>query len=267
MPEFELSSLYQDPKRIVVTAHRGFSGQYPENTMPAFREAIKLGVDIIEFDLRGTRDHIPVILHDATLERTSNATGSPHDYALHELKRLNFSYWQGTHNSGLRLSEPAFPDVTISTFEQLLDEVHGRVGLNIQVYETDAPLLSEVCRLYDAYDLYDQGYLTMSTFREAELVREVNPRIALCVLERQGQMDRESLERQKAFGCKYVQPRREDVDAAFCRWVEELGLYANMFYSNTDEDNRKYIGYGLQGILTDRPDILLRTIRDMGLVR
>ena len=57
------------------------------------------------------------------------------------------------------------------------------------------------------------------------------------------------------------------MDAAFCRWVKELGLYANMFYSNTDEDNRKYIGYGLQGILTDRPDILLRTIRDMGLGR
>ncbi len=52
MHAFALSRLYQDPKRIVVTAHRGFSGRYPENTMLAFREAIKLGVDIIEFDIR-----------------------------------------------------------------------------------------------------------------------------------------------------------------------------------------------------------------------
>jgi len=262
---FRLEPLYQDPKRVLVTAHRGFSSRYPENTMLAFRRAVELGVEIIEFDVRGTRDHIPVILHDPTLDRTTNATGSPNDYAFHELQRLNASYWQGTHDRGRRLSEPACAGETIPTLEAVLDEMKGQVGLNIQVYETNAPLLAEICRLYDEYELYEDGYLTMSTTQDARLVRQINPRIELCILAGQGRLTFEALRKLRAFGIRYIQPRRNDVTLEFCHWAQELGLYANMFYSNTDQDNRTFIGYGIQGILTDAPDVLIKTIRDLGL--
>ena len=267
MAGFRLEDRYKDPRRVVVTAHRGFSGAYPENTMMAFLKAVELGVDLLEFDVRGTGDHVPVILHDATLDRTSNGTGSPNDYTLEELERLSFSSWAGPHNGGLRLAEPAHAETTIPTLETVFREMQGKVGLNIQVYQTDRTLLAEVCRLYDTYDLYEQGYLAMSTYREAQLVREINPDIALGILERQGRMDAASLERQKAFGCKYIQPVRSEVTPAFCQASRDLGLYANMFYSSTDEDNRRYIGYGIQGILTDYPDVLLETIHDLGLPR
>ena len=265
MPAFRLESLYEDPDRIVVTAHRGFSGRYPENTLMAFDAAIDVGADLVEFDLRGTRDDVPIVLHDPTLDRTSGGTGASGDYTLAELRELNFSYWDRSSGTEQRLAEPAYPDVTIPTFEEVLELTHGRVGLNIQVYETRAPVLAEICRLYDHYGLHDQGYLTMSTYDDAELVRAVNPEIELCVLERQGTMDEAALWRMKAFGCKYIQPTRQDVSPESCRVMRELGLYANMFYSNTDEDNRRYISYGLQGILTDYPDVLLGTLRELGL--
>ncbi len=264
MSRFRLERFYQDPERIVVTAHRGFSSRYPENTLLAFRKAVELGVEIIEFDVRGSKDHVPVILHDPTLDRTTHATGSPSDYALHELRQFNFSYWQGAHDRGRRLSEPACAGVTIPTLNAVLDEMKGQVGLNIQVYETDAPLLAEICRLYDAYDMYEDGYLTMSTTENAQLVRQMNPRIELCILAGQGRLSFEALRKLKAFGVRYVQPRRDDVTPEFCHWVRELGLCANMFYSNTDEDNRTFIGYGIPGILTDAPDVLLKTIQDLG---
>jgi glycerophosphoryl diester phosphodiesterase len=260
-----LSELYGDPDRMVVTAHRGFSGRYPENTLLAFRKAIEVGADLIEFDLRGSVEGVPVVLHDKTLDRTSDGSGSPSRYTLDELRQLNCSYWRGAHNDGQRLAAPAYPNVSIPTFEEVLALAKGRVGCNIQVYETDPRVLSEICRLYDEYDLYDEGYLTMSTYREAALVRAINPRIELCVLERQQGMDVEALREQKAFGCRYVQPRRADVTAAFCQAAQELGLHLNMFYSNTDADNRRYIGHGLRGILTDYPDILLRTLDDLGM--
>ena len=265
MSDLNLRELYQDPGRIVVTAHRGWSARYPENTMIAFRQAVELGADIIEFDVRGTVDHVPVILHDATLDRTSDGTGSPNGYTLERLQGFNVSYWRGVHGDGRRLSEPAYPHLSIPTLEEVLKAFKGQVGLNIQVYEADSPLLSEICRLYRAYDLYLDGYLVMSTYREAALVREVDPQIELCVIERQGRMDPASLQRQKAFGCQYVQPLRDQVSESFCGAVRELGLYANMFYSNTDQDNRRFIGYGIQGILTDAPNVLLQTVRDMGL--
>lgn len=261
----ELRELYADPNHVVVTAHRGFSGRYPENTLLAFRKAIDLGVDLIEFDLRGSADGVPVVLHDRTLDRTSDGTGSSNQYTLEELRGFTFSYWQGVRTDGHRLDEPSHPGVTIPTFEQVLDLAKGKVGMNIQLKETSACLLAEICRLYDAYDLYDGGYLSVSTYREATAVREINPRIELCVLERPSRLDVETLRALKAFGCHYVQPRRDDVTPALCQAARELGLHMNMVYSNTDEDSRRYIGYGVRGILTDYPDVLLTTLADLGM--
>jgi len=265
MPTFRLRELYEAPESVVVTAHRGFSGQYPENTLLAFEQAVLLGADLLEFDIRGTKDHVPIVLHDETLDRTSDGKGSPNLYTLKELRTFNCSYWQGAHGDGRRLAAPAVAGATIPTLREVLVAFKNRVGFNIQVYESGEPLLSEICRLYDEYDLYEQGYLSMSTFEEAELVRAINPRIELCVLGSQGRMDLAALQKLKAFGCTCIQPWRDEVTPEFCRMVRELGLYANMFYSNTDADNRRYIGYGLKGILTDYPDVLMKTLKDMGL--
>lgn len=254
-----------ETRDVVVTAHRGFSAKYPENTLLAFEKAIDAGADIIEFDLRGTRDHIPIVLHDQTIDRTSNGSGSPMDYTLDEIKEFNFSCWVGPFEQEGKLDEPAYREMTIPTFEELLQLAEKKIGLNIQVYATQEPLLSEICRLYDKYDLYQQGYLTMNTYEDGLAVRRINPDIELCILEDQGAMDRDSLKRQKEFGAHFIQPYLADVNKAFCKAVRELGLYSSMFYSNTDEDNRRFIECGQQGILTDCVDTLLKTIDNLGL--
>ena len=264
MSSFKLKELFADPRKILVTAHRGFSGRYPENTLTAIDQALRIGADLIEFDLRGTRDHIPVLLHDPTLDRTSNAVGSPNARTLAELQRYNFSYWQGAHDKGHRLAEPALPDVTIPTFQQVLDLMGDQAGLNIHVNETGAPLLAEICRLYDTYDLYEQGYFTMNSFREAALVRAINPRIEICALEKR-HMQLESLRIHQALGYWYLSPLSEDINPQSCQAAREMGLYPSMFYSNTDQDNRTYIRRGAQCITTDFPDILIQTGEALGL--
>lgn len=79
----------QNNTNIFVAAHRGFRAKYPENTMLAFREAIKLDVDQIETDVRITKDNELVLMHDATVDRTTNGTGMVCDYTLSELKLLD----------------------------------------------------------------------------------------------------------------------------------------------------------------------------------
>lgn len=79
----------QSNKNIFVAAHRGFCAKFPENTMTAFREAIKLGVDQIETDVRITKDNELVLIHDSTLDRTTNGSGKVCDYTLAELKMLD----------------------------------------------------------------------------------------------------------------------------------------------------------------------------------
>jgi glycerophosphoryl diester phosphodiesterase len=257
---FKLDDVYRDAHRIAVTAHRGFSGRYAENTLPAFLAAVELGVDLLEFDLRGTRNGVPIVLHDVTFERTADQPGTPADYTLEEIAAFEASYWWGSHEAGHKLAEPARPGTGIPTFVQLLDAVGDGVGLNIQVYDTTPPILTEICRLYRAYDLYERGYLTVNTYDEGRRVREIDPDIELCILDRQGRMDLAALDRLNAFGCRYVQPLGRDVTPAFCAAARERGLRTNAFFGNTDEANRELITMGIQGILTDHPDILIATL-------
>ena len=98
-----------------VFAHRGYSGKYPENTMLAFREAEKVGADGIELDVQLTKDGQIVIIHDETLNRTTNGKGYVKDYTLAELKALDASVIKGTEFSPQR----------IPTLEEYCDWVKG----------------------------------------------------------------------------------------------------------------------------------------------
>lgn len=81
-----------------VYAHRGYSGKYPENTMLAFKKAAETGCDGIELDVQLTKDGEAVIIHDESLDRTTDGTGYVKDYTLEELKRLNAAAaWKGAY--------------------------------------------------------------------------------------------------------------------------------------------------------------------------
>lgn len=79
----------QSKTNIFVAAHRGFCAKYPENTLLAFRKALELGVDQIETDVRITKDNQLVLIHDPTLNRTTNGSGNVCDFTLAELKQLD----------------------------------------------------------------------------------------------------------------------------------------------------------------------------------
>lgn len=119
-----------DPAARPVIAHRGDSAHFPENTIPSFDRAIELGADAIEFDLRVSRDREIVIIHDPTVDRTTNGTGAVSSLTVAELKRLD---------AGARFSRDGgrtFPfrgqGLAIPTFDELLARY------------TSVPLLIEV---------------------------------------------------------------------------------------------------------------------------
>jgi glycerophosphoryl diester phosphodiesterase len=106
---------------FVVVAHRGAHTQAPENSLPALEAAIAAGVDFVECDLRTTRDGQIVILHDATLERTTAGKGKLAEKTLAEVKALTI------RNSTER----------VPTFEELLKESRGRVGFYLDCKAVD----------------------------------------------------------------------------------------------------------------------------------
>ncbi|MFA6815388.1 MAG: glycerophosphodiester phosphodiesterase family protein [Lentisphaeria bacterium] len=251
---FKLETVYLGGKRPVVTAHRGFSGKYPENTLPAFKAAYRLGVDIIEFDVRESIDSELLIMHDSSIDRTTNGSGEINKLKFKDLRLVNASYWQGTHDRGKRLEKPAYENLQIPTFREILEFCAGKdLGINIQVYVDSPAALKKICSLYAEFDLYQKAFLMIATFKQAQAVKEINPRIEICVGE-----ERDNLKRHKEFGSKIIQPWKAFVTPEFCCEIADIGLWANMFFSNTPEENEKYLSYGLQGIMTDLPDLLLK---------
>lgn len=75
-----------------VIAHRGDSHNYPENTLPAFRSAVEMGIDVVETDIHITKDGVLVIWHDPTLERNTDGNGRVEDHTLEELRRYDAGY-------------------------------------------------------------------------------------------------------------------------------------------------------------------------------
>lgn len=251
---YSLCEKYVPGGRPVVTAHRGFSGQYPENTMLAFTQAFELGVDVLEFDVRESADRGLVIVHDATVDRTTTGTGQVDHHTLLELKRLNASCWEGPHDRGRRLPEPA-GHAEIPTLGEVLSAFAGKVGLNIQVYVERPEALAAIVRLYLHYDLRTSGFLMLCSFAEAERVRALSSEVAICVGE-----DRANLERHLAFGVDYIQPTRQCLTEPYVRRLLETGLPANVFFANDRDAMAELIAMKIPGIMTDVPDVLLELI-------
>jgi len=252
-----LTGLYEDWSQVIITAHRGASICYPENCALAMRKAVACGSDMIEFDLRLTKDGVPVLLHDATLDRTSNLQGPPANYSLAELKQANFSYRNVPEQP---LSEATYAEMSIASFEDILQEFCGRVGMNIQVYTGPAGI-AEVCRLYLKYDMVDHGYLTLASLDEIKTVREINPAIEICYTPPWKERGTpEQLRFCKELGCRFVQPVAAHSGPECYALCKELGLRANAFYSDTDVGNRRLLAQGAPGWLSNRPDIALYTV-------
>ncbi len=246
-----LSSL-RTAGRFIITAHRGASYENPENTLLSMEKAVEAGADLIEFDLRASREGVPVLLHDETVDRTSEGHGRPEELPLAELKRLNFSYFR--HHG--RLEKPCCERMEIPTFEEVLERFGGRVCMNIQTYARTDEVLTTICCLFEKYDMHDRGFLTVYP-ETAEKVRRIAPDIELCLTP--GWKERtapENLRLCRDWSCRFVQPVREFVTPATFQLCRELGLTSNVFFADDPALMRELAAMGADGVLTNRPEQL-----------
>lgn len=253
---FTLNELHASDA-LLLTAHRGASFDDAENTLPAFERAVQCGAHFIEFDLRMSGDGVPVVLHDPTIDRTSDGTGKPGDRPLAELKKFNFSYWH--HRE--RHREPLYEELPIPTFEEVLRNFRDRVCMNIQVY-ADPPGLREICRLYLDYGMRDRGYLTIASDEAAALVRAYSPEIEICLTPGWNERaDPATLRKCADVGCRFVQPVRESVSAETFAVCRELGLRANVFFSDDPAEAEALRQLGAGGVMTNCLPLLADAFR------
>lgn len=103
-----------------IVAHRGASATHPENTLDSFLAAVSAGADLVELDVRLTADHVPVVMHDLDVARTTDGSGSVHLMSLKEVKRLDASGGRG-------------PRTQIPSLQEALEALSGRIGVDIEI--------------------------------------------------------------------------------------------------------------------------------------
>lgn len=164
---YNLDLLGPEPagKSPIIIAHRGLSAQAPENTLSAIRLALEEEVDMIEFDLHMSRDQVPVVIHDPTLERTTDGSGQVKEMSLFELRKLDAGAWFGDAYLGER----------IPTLTEVMALVQGKSKLLIELKWDDEgevypglvdSVLAEIARFNG------QEWCVIHTF-DASMVRDV----------------------------------------------------------------------------------------------
>ena len=153
------------PRRPLVIGHRGNAAEAPENTLAGFEQAIRLGVDLIEVDVRCTRDDAIVLIHNETVDDSTDGTGVVAEMTLDEIRRLD----AGAHRGA------AFRGERVPTLREALDPARGHVLLNLDVKDARA-IPAMVAAVRDARML-DQVVVTGCTEGWAALVHAEERRL------------------------------------------------------------------------------------------
>ena len=145
----------EDPE-VLVIAHRGGRGLAPEGTMAAFDQAVSLGVDVLEFDTHLTKDGHLVVIHDPTVDRTTNGTGKVNEMTLKEIQNLDAGY-QFTNEKGEHVFRNQ--EIYIPTVEEVFQKYPNMRHL-IELKDTNAPdryeeMIQELWRLIQKYQMED----------------------------------------------------------------------------------------------------------------
>ena len=237
---------------VKVVAHRGFSGEFPENTRVAFAEAIGLRVDMIEFDVHLSADGELIVIHDPTVDRTSNGCGSIRDMSLSEIKALDAGAWFGDEFKGQRFL----------TLQEALDITAGsgtRLNVHIKAYDDDREkvvglTVSELVHR----ELLDQAFVA-SDEESIALAKSIEPDLQICNL------DTTPLEtyvsRSAAVNCLILQPGNEQVTTEFVADAHAHGMEVNPFFADDVQEMQRLIDCGVDGILTNYPDRLQALLR------
>ena len=249
-------ALRDSPARApLVAAHRGASGERPENTLAAFARAVEVGADFIELDVHLSNDGVPVVIHDHELDRTTDGIGPVWTKTLAELRELDAGAW----------SVPPWPDLRVPTLKEVLASFGRRARFLIEMkpgpYDC-AEIVDKVEREISDAGLVDSVVVISFDHWLLRRLSRANPRLATGALYDCRPVDPVGLAR--AAGADLLMPHwafvtRDDVEAS-----RDAGL--SVFTWTVDEPDaiRALIKIGVDGIVSNWPDRVINLRQSAG---
>lgn len=235
---------------VLITAHRGDSQRFPENTLPAFASAVKTGADLVELDYRHSADGFPIVIHDETLDRTTNAvrvygrTKIPvAGTRAREFAQLDAGSWFHSR----------FADVRVPTLEQALDVIQqGSVTL-VERKSGDA---ATCVRLLSEKRLLDKVIVQSFDWEYVADCHRLAPRLVLAALGSK-ELTNSKLDDAQQTGAKIIAWNQKDIDRKHIDAIHRRGLRAWVYTVNEPKRALELVDWGIDGIITDIPATML----------
>jgi glycerophosphoryl diester phosphodiesterase len=230
----------------VAVAHRGASGLAPENTLPAFRLALRRGARVIEFDVHQTRDRRLVVVHDASLQRTTGVRKAVEHLTASAVTALDAGSW----------FSPAYRRARIPTLEQVLHALNGRAILNIElkagVRRLHSGLESRVLTVVRRLGWRDRVVVSSFHVRYLERLRRLDPAIAIGILVHPWSIET-ALARASRLGAVSIHPPARVVTAELVGRLHDAGYAVLPYTVDRVEDKLRLTRLGVDGFFTNYP--------------
>ncbi len=237
-------------RHVVAISHRGEHLHHPENTIPAFQEAIRVGADFFELDVRTTSDGKLVLSHDATVDRCTNGTGKVSDMTFEQIEALDAGVKFGAEFAGTK----------VPTFDEALDVARGKIGIYVDVKSVSAKdLVSHI----EEHGMADHVVIYCG-FNLARQIQMLNPKLKVMPESNTVEHSQELVEQLHpkviAFGAGDWKPEIISVakQAHAEVYVDRMGA------TDGPEGWQSAIDAGADGIQTDRPAALVEYLRQKG---
>jgi glycerophosphoryl diester phosphodiesterase len=251
-----------------VHAHQGGDHLWPGNTMLAFAEAHAMGVDVLELDTQITADGVIVVIHDDTVDRTTDGAGAVVDMTFDELQTLDAAYrWRPPGGAS-----DAFPyraqGLRIPTLREVL-ETFPDVGVNVDMKSDDPRVPAATCALIR--EVGREATVMVASFVQSNLhaFRALCPEVATSagpdevrtfVFMNLGLVGRLHSPRVEAFQVPLRAAGIEIVTPRFVRGLRERGVQLDVWTINDEAEMRRLVDMGVGALITDRPDLALRVV-------
>lgn len=232
-----------------IYAHRGVSAHYPENTLAAFARAIGLRTHGIELDVRLARDGVPVVIHDSTVDRTSNGIGSVLDFTGKQLSLLDVGHRQH-----------------VPTLSQVLALAAGKVRVNVEIKEiTAVPAVLATARQFEDLDWFasSSDWQTLADLKDLDPSIDCYPLSVGVAFEHEGQQSlslEAAIDLAKAWGSTGVSIWEGAVDQSAVELIHGRGLEVWAWTVNEPERAEQLARLGVDALCTDDPELIRNSL-------
>jgi glycerophosphoryl diester phosphodiesterase len=239
-------SVFRDLPDLLSIAHRGYSGKFPENTLRALMEAEAVGADMIELDVRLSKDNRAVVIHDSTVNRTSDGTGEVESLSVDDIQSFDAGSWFGASFAGEK----------IPTLVEVFANWRGEAALNVEIkpssLEREKLIVDQVVEIVQRKELHHKILISSFSISVLREVVAADASIAVALLEMR---DVVRLDEVADLPLASYHPEYRTLTDELVKEAHQRGSRVFPHTINDVDEMKRLLSLGVDGVITNYPNL------------